>query len=240
MAAIIDTPRHLRLEEVRRHSTEDDCWIIVHSRIYDVSAFRSEHPGGSAIIMKYAGRDATAAYDEIHAPDMIASHLPPDRMQGLLDEADTKLLAEQRIAEDVDASKALASPSAAEAQRKTYSKPDLFKLISVKDFEEVARKLFTAKAYAFYSSAATDLVTHGMNADFYRRILIRPRVLRNVEEVKIRRGILGYESSAPFFVSPAAMAKLAHPDGELALAQGCAAEDIIQIVSLKSRMVEIF
>lgn len=34
--------------ELQKHSTPDDCWIIVHSRIYDVSAFLDEHPGGSA------------------------------------------------------------------------------------------------------------------------------------------------------------------------------------------------
>ena len=60
--------------------------------------------------------------------------------------------------------------------------------------------------------------------------MLRPRVMRNVAEVNTRRSILGCPSSAPFFVSPAAMARLAHPDGELALARGCASEDLIQIV----------
>ena len=64
----------------------------------------------------------------------------------------------------------------------------------------------------------------------YRRIMLRPRVMRNVAEVNTQRSILGCPSSAPFFVSPAAMARLAHPDGELALARGCASEDLIQVV----------
>lgn len=61
--------------------------------------------------------------------------------------------------------------------------------------------------------------------------MLRPRVMRNVAEVNTRRSILGCSSSAPFFVSPAAMARLAHPDGELALARGCANEGLIQVVS---------
>lgn len=61
--------------------------------------------------------------------------------------------------------------------------------------------------------------------------MLRPRVMRNVAEVKTRTSILGIPSSAPFFVSPAAMDRLAHPDGELALARGCASEELTQCVS---------
>ena len=111
-----------------------------------------------------------------------------------------------------------------------WTKPDLFKIISSHDFEDVARHVLTPKAWAFYSSAATDLVTHHENQNFYRRIMFRPRVMRDVKKCTTRRSILGFKTDAPFFVSPAAMARLAHPDGELALARGCASEGLIQCV----------
>ncbi len=109
--------------------------------------------------------------------------------------------------------------------------PQLEQLIAVHDFEEVAHKKYTQKTFAFYSSAATDLVSHHANLASYRQLMLRPRVLRNVKEVAMPRTILGCASSAPFFVSPTAMAKLAHPEGELAVARGCAEEGIIQIIS---------
>jgi L-lactate dehydrogenase (cytochrome) len=37
-------------------------------------------------------------------------------------------------------------------------------------------------AQTFYSSAATDLVSHHANLNSYRQIMLRPRVLRNVKE----------------------------------------------------------
>ena len=114
-----------------------------------------------------------------------------------------------------------------------YQKPELHKLISLEDFEKVAQQTLSPKAWAFYSSAATDLVTHRANSEFYRRIMMRPRVMRNIEKSSMKRSILGFPSDAPFFVSPAAMARLAHPDGELALARGCANQGIIQCVSLQ-------
>lgn len=112
-----------------------------------------------------------------------------------------------------------------------YRKPDLYSCISAADLREVAAQTLTPKAWAFYSSAATDLNTHAWNQSFLRRIMLRPRVLRDVAETDMRRRILGVESAAPFFISPAAMARLAHPDGELALARGAAREGVIQCIS---------
>lgn len=118
------------------------------------------------------------------------------------------------------------------AIEESSSKPLLSSLISVHDFEDIARKSYTPKAFAFYSSAATDLVSYDANRQCHRRLLLRPRVLRNVKDVSIKRRILGHDSRAPFFVSPTAMARLAHPDGELAVAAGCSSQGIIHIVSI--------
>lgn len=117
-------------------------------------------------------------------------------------------------------------------QDSPYVVPALHTLISAPDFAAVAEKALSAKTWAFYSSAATDLVTHRANKSLLRRIMIRPRILRNVSHVEMKRKILGFECAAPFFISPAAMAKMAHPDGELALAKGATNEGIIQCVRL--------
>lgn len=34
--------------EVRKHNTADNCWIVLHQKVYDVSTFLDEHPGGAA------------------------------------------------------------------------------------------------------------------------------------------------------------------------------------------------
>ncbi|KAL4940575.1 hypothetical protein BDV06DRAFT_213361 [Aspergillus oleicola] len=207
--------------ELERHATAEDCWIVVHSRVYDITAFLDEHPGGAAIILKYAGNDASKAYDEVHAPSMIAKTLQGEQCKGLIDPT-----AELPSLDSVSGS---SSSTLVEDDENTI--PPLEALISVHDFESVARKKYTQKTFAFYSSAATDLVSHHTNLASYNQIMLRPRVLRNVKDVETPRAILGCSSSAPFFVSPAAMAKLAHPDGELAIARGCAEEDIIHIIS---------
>jgi L-lactate dehydrogenase (cytochrome) len=110
------------------------------------------------------------------------------------------------------------------------AKPPLSSLINSHDFEAVAEKVLTKKAWAFYSSAATNLVTRDANRSLFDRIWFRPRLLRNIRHIDTRTKLLGHDVKLPFFVSPAAMAKLAHPDGELALARGCEKFGISQCV----------
>ena len=55
-------------------------------------------------------------------------------------------------------------------------------------------------------------------------------VLRNIRQRNTRCNILGYDSELPIFVSPAALAKLVHPDGEKGIATGCHSKGIIQCV----------
>lgn len=176
--------------------------------------------------MRYAGRDATAKYDEIHAPGIIEETLNADQYKGFLDQADVVELSEAQK-QDI---KTIENTTGQQPHATPWTKPDLFRLISSHDFEDVASHILTRKAWAFYSSAATDLVTHHENQAFYRRIMFRPRVMRDVTQCNTKRSILGCKTEAPFFVSPAAMARLAHPDGELALARGCASEGLIQCV----------
>jgi L-lactate dehydrogenase (cytochrome) len=69
-------------EEVQKHNTKEDCWVIIHNKVYDVSDFVDEHPGGSAVILKYAGKNATKAFDPIHPPDTLTKYLAPKHHLG--------------------------------------------------------------------------------------------------------------------------------------------------------------
>ena len=41
--------------KVSRHNKEDDCWVAIRGRVYDVTHFLHAHPGGKRILMKVAG-----------------------------------------------------------------------------------------------------------------------------------------------------------------------------------------
>jgi predicted heme/steroid binding protein len=57
------------LDEVAKHNTEKDCWVVVNGQVLNVTDF--EHPGGKKVIMMYAGRDATEEFNMMHKPDVV-------------------------------------------------------------------------------------------------------------------------------------------------------------------------
>ena len=57
----------ISMSEVEKHDSEDDCWIVVEGKVYNVSKFLDEHPGGPGVITEVAGTDATEPYVHIHS-----------------------------------------------------------------------------------------------------------------------------------------------------------------------------
>ncbi|MQL93792.1 hypothetical protein Taro_026448, partial [Colocasia esculenta] len=47
--------------EVSVHNSKKDCWIIIKDKVYDVTPYVEEHPGGDAILTN-AGGDATEGF----------------------------------------------------------------------------------------------------------------------------------------------------------------------------------
>ena len=58
-------------EEVNKHNTKEDCWLIIKGRVYNVTEFLSIHPGGSSIVVSVGGQDATEYFDELHKPEIL-------------------------------------------------------------------------------------------------------------------------------------------------------------------------
>ncbi|KAK7301293.1 hypothetical protein RJT34_12154 [Clitoria ternatea] len=55
------------ISEVKKHSTPDSAWIIVHGHVYDCTSFLKDHPGGTDSILINAGTDVTEEFDAIHS-----------------------------------------------------------------------------------------------------------------------------------------------------------------------------
>ncbi|KAF3938877.1 hypothetical protein ABW19_dt0208875 [Dactylella cylindrospora] len=62
------------VDEVKQHNKQDDNLIIVHGDVYDVTAFKNEHPGGKKILERVAGKDATAQFDKYHKQSVLEKY----------------------------------------------------------------------------------------------------------------------------------------------------------------------
>jgi nitrate reductase (NAD(P)H) len=56
-------------EEIEKHSSEKECWIVVNGKVYDATSVLDWHPGGKATIMAHAGKvhaETTEEFESIH------------------------------------------------------------------------------------------------------------------------------------------------------------------------------
>lgn len=204
--------------EVSKHNTPSNLWIVVEDTIYDLTDFAPSHPGGQDILLRYAGRDATAAYSAVHSASLIKSTLPVAKHIGTIDR--TNIPSDWTV-----------TPAEPVSSTTATRPPPLDSLISTHDFARAANLSFPAKTHAFVTSAATDLHTYHRNSTAYSQITLRPRVLTDVSITDTSTTLLGRPVTSPIFASPTSLGKTVHPDGEKALAQACSELGIAQAIS---------
>lgn len=59
------------MEQVAAHNKEDDLWIVVDGKVYDVTKFAKVHPGGAGILRNFAGKDATQEFFAMHKAEVL-------------------------------------------------------------------------------------------------------------------------------------------------------------------------
>ncbi|KAG6292793.1 hypothetical protein E4U09_003271 [Claviceps aff. purpurea] len=208
----------LKGSDIEKHNDENSCWVIVHGYAYDVTDFLPEHPGGSGVILKHAGKDATEEFDPIHPPDTLDKYLDKSKHLGKVD-MDT-------VAKEVKAD----DPEENARLQRVEQKPLLSQCYNMFDFEAVARRVMKKTAWGYYSSGADDEITMRENHNAFHRIWFRPRVLVNVENIDLSTTMLETKCSIPFYVTATALGKLGNPEGEVVLTRAAHTHNVIQMI----------
>ncbi|ALC48477.1 CG3566 [Drosophila busckii] len=57
--------KEISLATVQQHNKANDLWMVIDNKVYDVTKFRDEHPGGADALIDVAGRDATKDFNDV-------------------------------------------------------------------------------------------------------------------------------------------------------------------------------
>mmetsp|Transcript_3400 Transcript_3400/g.6435 ORF Transcript_3400/g.6435 Transcript_3400/m.6435 type:complete len:515 (+) Transcript_3400:23-1567(+) len=58
-------------EEVAKHNTKGNAWVIIDGNVYNVSKFARLHPGGEGVLMQLAGQDCTEEFLSLHKVEVL-------------------------------------------------------------------------------------------------------------------------------------------------------------------------
>ena len=103
---------------------------------------------------------------------------------------------------------------------------------NIQEFRLLAKQRLPGPIFHYIDGAADDEVTYRRNTTAYDDVDLVPNVLAGVEEVDLSTTVMGQKIDMPLFLSPTALQRLFHHEGEMAV--GRAAEKFNTIFGVSS------
>lgn len=66
--------KYYTINEINEHNKENDIWISIKGKVYDLTNFIHKHPGQANTLMNYAGKDATIPFTVFH-PQYVSKYM---------------------------------------------------------------------------------------------------------------------------------------------------------------------
>jgi cytochrome b involved in lipid metabolism len=60
-------------EELARHNSTNDCWVVFYGNVYDLTNYARRHPGGASFVTDLGGVDGTVEYEFFHSEALLRS-----------------------------------------------------------------------------------------------------------------------------------------------------------------------
>lgn len=112
-------------------------------------------------------------------------------------------------------------------------------LLTVEDWRKAAEERLDKMAYDYFAAGADSERTLERNTEAFGDYEIHYRVLVDVGDIDTKADVLGTEVEFPILVAPTAYQKLAHPDGEVATANGASdAGTLFTLSTLSTSSIE--
>jgi L-lactate dehydrogenase (cytochrome) len=90
---------------------------------------------------------------------------------------------------------------------------------TIEDLRRIAKRRLPRGVFDYIDGGAEDELTMRANSAAYRELHFSPRVLRDVSQVDTSSTLLGKPMPVPLVLAPTGFTRIAHPEGELAVAR---------------------
>jgi L-lactate dehydrogenase (cytochrome) len=115
----------------------------------------------------------------------------------------------------------------------------LSRVACVDDLRRLAKRRTPGGVFDYIDGAAEDEVTYGRNSSSFHRIEFKPRVLRDVSDVDPSTELFDRSIPMPLVLAPTGFTRMAHPEGELAVARAAERAGLpYTLSSLSTRSIE--
>ncbi len=123
------------------------------------------------------------------------------------------------------------SPLLARAWAQRQAAPSPKDVISVMDFEELARKALPPAHWGYMASGVDDDLTLKADREGFQHFELRPRRLVDVSKPDMSIELFGTKWETPIFLCPVGGQKMFHPEGEVAVGRAAKVKNTLQILS---------
>ena len=115
----------------------------------------------------------------------------------------------------------------------------LARAASVADLRSISKRRLPGGVFDYIDGGAEDEIAMARNADAFRRVEFRPRVMQGVGDADPATTLLGRPLAFPLVLAPTGFTRIAHPDGELAVARAAERAGVPSSLStLATRSIE--
>lgn len=195
------------LADVRAHNNEKSCYVTIGTRVFDVTDFLSDHPGGGDLILEYGGRDVKEIMEDT------VSHFHSEAAYEILDESLVGFVANETILNGAVKSGKPAEivplpPSEKGKQELKENNEPLYAATGMSNEADLSREtdfntdFRTHKFLDLSRPLFMQLWNGGFKKDFYLEQVHRPRHYRGGDSAPLFGNFLEPLSKTPWWVVP--------------------------------------